>query len=109
MTPLERKLVRRLVYSPEALSRNKNFHAFEADWAKAARRTAGLLRSLRTAMHDDRVQVSATEDAEAWQVVTFDPASGLRRVAHLRADELEILCEDPVCAARLDQPVSVPD
>ena len=40
MSPLETKLVRRLVYAPETLSRNRNFHTFNDAVARRARDAA---------------------------------------------------------------------
>ncbi len=116
MNPLERKLIRRLVYAPETMSRNRNFHAFDEPWTRAARRTAALLRSLRTAVHAEHTSVElvaapAEEAGElpAWDVVISDQKSGIHRRARVSGAELEILCEDARCAQRLGRPVSATD
>lgn len=106
MTPLERKLIRRLVFAPETLSRNRNFHAFQDPKARAARRTAGLLRSLRDALLNDETECSLEEHGADWVVVVHEPETGLERRSHLKGAELAILCEDPKCAARLGREVT---
>lgn len=103
MTPLERELVRRLVYAPEAMSRNRNFHAFTDAMAWRARRTAAHLRSIRRALLRADVDTAIQRSGERWEITVVDPANSLRRVARIGDDELAILREDPAVAAMLDR------
>ena len=102
MTPLEEKLVRRLVFQRGSLSRNKNFDTFEHAGARRARRIAARIESLRAALRsaaDDQVTIKATGDR--WVLEIIDAANRLHRTSSLDESELRILCDDPVCAERL--------
>lgn len=95
MSPLERKLIRRLIFEPESMSRNRNFHAFSDPLAAHARRRAIWLRSVLGAFNgDDTVQVDATWDNSRLAVTMRDNSRELTRTSYLTADELEILRED---------------
>lgn len=96
MTPLFEKLVRRLVYEPETLSRNRNFHTFADPEARRARRVASHLRSVRDAVRRETTRVAAEVDDDGdWQITIVDPDSGVTRTARVASDELDILREDP--------------
>ena len=106
MTPLQRKLVRRLVFEPHTLSRNRNFHAFEHEDAREARKVAARLRTIRTSLRRDTNEVTLSYDGDGNAVVrVIDAERALRRTSTLTADELDVLCLDPRCAARLGLPV----
>ncbi len=101
------RLLRRLVFEPHKLSRNRNFHTFASADTRRARRVAAHLRSLRNDLRGAGPGCVALElDDGAWRLRIHDPAAGLVRDAWLDATELDILREDPDVAATLDGAVS---
>lgn len=99
----ERQLLRRLVFEPGRLSRNRNFYAFDDPAMRRMRRLARLLRALRDELRQvDPDQVSLAEDA-GYVVVTVErPESAGRHVARVTPDELDVLREDDDARACLD-------
>lgn len=91
MTPLEERLIRRLVEGSEALSRNRNFELYEDGAMRRARRVArwfgGLLESLREGAVVERVVHGET----AVEVVLVDPRHGLRRACRFSPAEYRLL------------------
>lgn len=93
MNELERKLLFRLTFEPEKLSRNKNFATFEKSEFKRLRRRAAHLRSVlrlleRSSPNDVRFGTQASEGAVE---VRFDNVRGGSRLAILPIDEYELL------------------
>jgi hypothetical protein len=106
MTPTERALLRRLVFEPETLPRNRNFHTFEDPAAARVRRIAAHLRSLRKAATAPgaMIRVRTCPDGR-WELSIEDPTSRLKRRAWITEDERDVLREDPVFRPYVDDPV----
>lgn len=99
MTPLERRLVERLVFDPESMSRNRNFHTFHDPVGRRAWRIAAHLRSVRRAVQRAGAQSRAVRGADGrWEVQIREDADGVRRQAWLTDDEMDLLRQDPTFA-----------
>lgn len=101
MDEFERRLLRRLVFRPESLSRNRNFDAFDDPTLRRLRRTARHLRSVIDELRTVPVRhVSADPDgAEGWTLTVVRPRESATREVRLSADEFDLLAEHPAGAA----------
>lgn len=93
MNDLQRKLLFRLTFEPEKLSRNKNFATFEKTEFRRLRRRAAHLRSVlnlleRSSPNDVRFRAQASADAIE---VQFGDVRGGTRLAILPLEEYELL------------------
>lgn len=96
---LERRVLRRLVFHPETLSRNQNFHAFDSDDGRRVLRLAARLRSLLQAIRDPAVVAVCSDDGDQLRIVIDDPATGVHRETILSRDAFAILVEDDAARA----------
>lgn len=102
MTPLERRLVERLVFEPESMSRNRNFDTFEDSLGRRAWRIAAHLRSVRRAVRRATTPARAVRtDDGRWEVQIREDADGVRRQAWLTDDEMDVLRQDPGFARKV--------
>ena len=101
MDDFTRKVLRRLVFRPETLSRNKYFSAFDEPQMRRLRRSAKHLRSVLDALVTTPLeQVSlAPLDDERWEICIESPATHARRTLRVSGDELGLLCEHPASTA----------
>lgn len=100
MDDFHRRLLRRLVFRPESLSRNRNFDAFNDPALKRIRETARHLRSvvdeLRKAAVCD-VQVARSE--QGWSVSVRRVRENATRRIMLSDEEFRLLAEHPAATA----------
>jgi hypothetical protein len=102
---LQLRIVHLLVFEPERLSRNRNFHAFDGEAMHAARRVATHLRSLRHRLRTlPDHQVSIQRHASTVRVHMVDPGQHLTHEALLPEQQWRVLMNDPELAARFDAP-----
>jgi predicted PhzF superfamily epimerase YddE/YHI9 len=101
MDPFEQRLLRRLVFRPEAMSRNRNFEAFNDAALRRIRRQAKHLRSVIERLRVTSVeQVSLTETGTGeWTLRIEVPSERAVREVQLDAAALELLAAHPACAA----------
>jgi hypothetical protein len=101
MDGFEQRLLRRLVFRPEVMSRNRNFDAFNDAALRRLRRQAKRLRSVIEMLRStpiEHVSLTATEDGD-WSLRVEVPAEHAVRVVLLEPDALALLCAHPACAA----------
>jgi hypothetical protein len=91
---LEKRVLRRLVYQPESLSRNQNFHAFDSDDGRRVLRLAARIRSLRVALRSAVSKVSCLSVGADFLITIDDPEAGVHRETLLTPDAFAILFED---------------
>lgn len=100
----ERQLIRRLVFEPERLSRNRNFFAFDDPTMRRLRRIASLLRALRRELASvDEDLVTVRQDGGFVVVTVRRPEAAARHVARVAPDELEVIREDERVRLCLDR------
>lgn len=95
MTPLEERLIRRLIEDPASLSRNRHFETFEDPDLRRARRTARLLAHLLGEFAGGvRVRATETLDGETQERIALhleDDSRALRRRVVLSFAEFRLL------------------
>lgn len=100
MDELDLRVLRRLVFRPESLSRNRNFDAFDDPDFRRIRRIARHLRSVVDELRYVPVRhVRVTADDDAWVVHIERPEQAATRDIRLQRHELELLAMHPACAA----------
>jgi hypothetical protein len=104
----ERQLLRRLVFDPDRLSRNRNFYAFHDPAMRRLRRLAGLLRGLRSELAAaDPGCVDVHVDSAGFVVIRIERRDAMaRRETRVAPDELEVLREDADVGACIDAALS---
>ncbi|MFT6399068.1 MAG: hypothetical protein ACJAYU_003831 [Bradymonadia bacterium] len=91
---LERRVLRRLVFQPETLSRNQNFHAFDSADGRRVLRLAARIRSLLRAITSPNTEVVCLLDGPQPRVLIDDPDTGVQRETLLSEDAFAVLIED---------------
>lgn len=98
---LEKRILRRLVYHPESMSRNQNFHAFDSDDGRRIRRLAARIRSLQAAFRSPNARVSYQRSGEEHRITIDDSETGVHRETFLSPDAYAVLIEDSESLAAL--------
>ncbi len=104
MTPLEQRLIRRLIDDPSSMSRNRNFHTFDDPAFARARRIARHLRSIRSAvLAAGEGCVRIVRAGGAWSIRVLSPEAECVRDSFLADEEFDVLREDATVAELLDR------
>ena len=98
---LEKRILRRLVYHPETMSRNQNYHAFDSDDGRRVLRLAARIRSLRDALRSSVIQAECLRVASGYLITIDDPDTGVHRETLLSPDAYAVLVEESESLAAL--------
>lgn len=89
---LDKKLLLRLLKSPEKLSRNKNFQLFNDARTRRVRRIARHLQSIQDMIEGADVEALGVQRTPEQVILTFeDTTRNARRQARLSYDEWDVL------------------
>lgn len=101
MDEFREKLLRRLVFRPDSLSRNKYFSAFDEPEMKRIRRVARHLRGILDTLGTTPLRyVSLQRAAEGtWQIGIESPEAHASRTITVQESELALLCDHPAAMA----------
>ena len=98
--PLAEALLHRLVFRPEALSRNQNFATFNDPEFRRIRDRARHLRSVLTLLRTTPLRNVALRDTKAgWELRVQMPEQSAERMVVLSHDEVSLLATHPTATA----------
>lgn len=106
--PLDTRVLRRLVESPETLSRNQNFHAFDNAAGRRLLRLAARLRSLIAALRSPAATVRWYPVDREFVITIDDTSTGVHRETRLDHVAFSVLRENAEARRALGEPSDEP-